>query len=465
MTGAGPPILGGAALPSDLLGAVRGAAVDLAARGVRAGARVAVDTADPIHVLAWLLGADHLGAATFVVEQAWTAGERAALLADVRPDVVVGGRPVPATSAPAPHPGLGTTFYLPTTSGSSGRPKVLARTRDSWLCSFAALPLPGCGPVLVPGPLSSSLFLFGALHALHAGRRPVLLPRWRARAAAVASADTEVVHLVPAMLAALLDELAADPALRAACALRVVVCGGAHLDDGLRRRLAALLPDCALIEYYGSAEHSLIAVRRDGRGLRPLPGVDVEIRDGRLWVRSPLVVAGELNHGVLQPAAQGWSTVDDLADVHADGTLTVHGRGGAAISSGGRIVAAEEVEAALRTVPGVRDVLVTGSPHPRLGAIVTAVVEVDAAAPPSLRVLRAEARTRLEPGKRPRRWLLTAALPRTSAGKPARAVLAEQLQTVGAANECQQGHLPATTLREGGLPDVPAGPERAGAPS
>jgi long-chain acyl-CoA synthetase len=73
----------------------------------------------------------------------------------------------------------------------------------------------------------------------------------------------------------------------------------------------------------------------------------------------------------------------------------------------------------------VADVLVTGTPHPRFGALVTAVVESDA--PPALRELRATARAALDPGKRPRRWLVTKALPRTAAGKPARAAVARQL--------------------------------------
>lgn len=425
-----PPVLGGAALPPELIALTHGAAAELATRGVGMGARVAVDSTD---VLPWLLGADLLGAATLVVEPSWTPRERAAVLADAVPDVVITGAPQPGRRAGTPAGDAGTAFYLPTTSGSGGSPKVLVRTRDSWLRSFAAMPLPGTGPALIPGALSSSLFLFGALHALHSGRRPLL----RRRRWTEACAAAEIVHLVPAMLAVLLDALAADPALRAASRLRAVVCGGAHLDDGLRRRLGTLLPGCELIEYYGSAEHSLIAVRDGDAGLRPVDGVDVAIRDGRVWVRSPLAAAGRLVAGAVRVAPE-WSTVEDMGTLHADGTLTVHGRAGATVSSGGRIVAAEEVETALRGVPGVVDVVVTGSPHSRLGAIVTAVVEIDTAAPPTLRELRRSARTTLEPGKLPRRWIATTALPRTASGKPARAAVIEQLR---------EGSLPAWTLR------------------
>lgn len=402
-----PPVLGGAAVPAGLLRRAHAAAAELARRGVRDGGRVALEGNDDL--LAWFLGADLLGAASLVVEPRWTARERAAVLDDARPDLVV--RPTPTEPGPGTTPaGDGRTpFYLPTTSGSSGRPTVLRRSRDSWLRSFAALgAVPG--PVLIAGPLSSSLFLFGALHALWCGAEL----RFGRAADARAAATT---HVVPAMLA---DLVATQERAPAETALRTVVCGGAHLGDGLRARFREAFPEAELVEYYGSAEHSLIAIRR-GAGLRPVPGVDLDVRDGTLWVRSPLAADGTLRAGRLEPAGE-WTTVGDRVDLH-DGLLTVHGRGSAVISSGGRLVAAEEVETVLREVPGVDDVVVTGTPHARLGALVTAVVEGE----PASADLRAAARHALEPGKRPRVWLRAKALPRTASGKPARAVIADEL--------------------------------------
>ncbi|GAA0416339.1 hypothetical protein Acor_56150 [Acrocarpospora corrugata] len=417
-----PPIVGSGAVPAEPLARAHGAARWLADRGVAEGSRVAVDSPDP---LPWFLGADLLGAACLVVEPAWTPRERDAVLADARPVLVATGVAEPSADGMAPAGDDGTFFYLPTTSGSSARPKVLIRDRGSWLGSFAALgPLPG--PVLIPGPLSSSLFLFGALHALWCGRPILPLTRWEPEAAALAARRCATVHLVPAMLAGLLDVLEHDPGLRRGCALRSVVCGGAHLGDRTRERFARLLPGAELVEYYGSAEHSLIAVRRGDGGLRPVPGVRLEVRDGLLWVKSPLAYGGRLDQGALSPARE-WSTVGDQVDIDDGGLLTVRGRAGAVVSSGGRLVAAAEVEAVLRAVPAVADVLVAGTPHPTLGAIVTAVVETAADGRPTLRELRAAARAGLEPGKRPRRWLATTALPRTASGKPARAVVAQQL--------------------------------------
>ncbi|MFD2397969.1 AMP-binding protein [Prauserella oleivorans] len=222
-------MLGGATPPADLLATAHGAAAWLARQGVTEGSRIAVDSPD---VLPWLLGADLLGAATLVTEPTWTHREREAVLQDAAPSLVVSGTPAPAGSVEPcggdPH------FYLPTTSGSSGRPKVGIRTRASWLRSFAALGHVR-GPVLVAGPLSSSLFLFGALHTLWCAERLWLRPRWDPGEARHACA----VHVVPAMLADLVADAERRPG---SSALGTVVCGGAHVAPELRKRFARAFP-------------------------------------------------------------------------------------------------------------------------------------------------------------------------------------------------------------------------------
>ncbi|GAA1196071.1 AMP-binding protein [Prauserella alba] len=396
----------------------------LAERGVGFGTRVAVEgTGD---VLSWLLGADLLGAATLVLEPTWPAADRAAVLADAAPALIVDGSPEPGDHLDPVAPddrddsdsdGDGDPyFYLPTTSGSTGTPKVGLRTRSSWIRSFEALG-PVEGPVLVAGPLSASLFLFGALHAVWCGAELRRRDHWRPADAREAA----TVHLVPAMLA----ELVADAERRPGpSALRTVVCGGAHLGDALRERFARALPEARLVEYYGSAELSLIAIRRDGE-LRPVDGVELDVSGDVLWVRSPLAFSGYLRSGALEPAAE-WLSNGDHVRLTETGGLVVHGRGSAVVASGGTQVPAEPVEEVLRTVAGVDDALVTGTPHPRLGLLVTAIVQ--APQPPAPAALRAAVRNALRPELRPRRWLWTTSLPRTASGKPARSVAEQQLR-------------------------------------
>ncbi|MEB3365862.1 AMP-binding protein [Saccharopolyspora mangrovi] len=406
----------------ELTGPELASAARRVARRLPPGARVAISGTDETARLIHFLGADLAGCASLLVDPDWP--DLDAVLDDARPDVLVDAdAPLGEDLGTAvPVGDESTWFYLPTTSGSTGRPKVLARSRGSWLRSFTALgvALEARDRVLIPGSLSSSLFLFGALHALHCGADLRLLDRWSASRAAEAAREATVVHLVPAQLSALLAVLEQDPLLRADCALRLVICGGSKVDPVLEHRLAKALPDCRLIEYYGSAEQSLIAVRHDER---LMPVVDVEATGGLLRVRSDLAFDGYLERGELVPAATGWT--GDQAVQHPDGSLEVLGRAGAVIDTGARLIAAEAVESVLREVDGVLDVVVAATPHPRFGSLVTAVVEGEARSAD----LRAHARARLHPAERPRRWLAVDALPRTSSGKPARAVIAERLSS------------------------------------
>jgi long-chain acyl-CoA synthetase len=121
-------------------------------------------------------------------------------------------------------------------------------------------------------------------------------------------------------------------------------------------------------------------------------------------------------------------TVGDVAHPYRTGeTLRLRGRGDGAIQTGGATVVPEDVEEVLRKVPGVGDIVVIGSPHPSLGSVVTAILEADGAGPPPRALLEAVARSGLDVAQRPRRWYAVPSLPRTQAGKPARALVAARL--------------------------------------
>jgi fatty-acyl-CoA synthase len=73
--------------------------------------------------------------------------------------------------------------------------------------------------------------------------------------------------------------------------------------------------------------------------------------------------------------ARRFTIPGDRARLHADGTVEVLGRDAVTINSGGEKIFAEEVEAAVRHHPGVRDVIVVGRPSERWGSEVVAIVE------------------------------------------------------------------------------------------
>ncbi|MFE9581094.1 class I adenylate-forming enzyme family protein [Nocardia sp. NPDC006044] len=287
-----------------------------------------------------------------------------------------------------------TAFLLVTTSGSTGRPRPLARTAASWYDSFPAFTaitgVEAADRVLITGPLHATMHLFGALHAL-----------WRGACVTDDPARATVVHAVPAVLR---DVVGRAPALRTA------IVAGIALDDGAR----AAADGVSIIEYYGSAEVSLVAARRVPAPLRLLDEVDADVRDGLLYVRTPYRVLG----------APDWFGVGDLAELGPDRELVVRGRGESAINVGGTTVVAEDVERVLGTLDGVAAVAVVGSPHAVFGEIVTAAVQLDGV---GLDAVRAQARGLLMKEAMPRRWVPLPALPRTASGKVARGQLKDLL--------------------------------------
>ncbi len=302
-------------------------------------------------------------------------------------------------------------FLVALTSGTSGRPRGVVRTAYSWSSSFRPLAeiagLTRHDTVLLTGPLHSTLHLFAAVHTLWLGAHLTDDP-----------ATATAAHVVPTVLA----DLVVDPPPR----LRVAVVAGAHLPVRLERLAAA--SGVRLVEYYGAAELSFVAARVAPAALTAFPGVEVRIVDGELTARSPYLAMGRLptapDHGLVPIAdADGFASAGDLAAITADDGILIRGRGDAAINTGGHTVLAEDVEAVIGALPGVRAVVVVGVPHARLGQVVAAVVELTDDT--DLRATRDRARRTLVGPAFPRFWESVAALPRTDGGKVARSLVAE----------------------------------------
>ncbi|CAN5313776.1 acyl-CoA synthetase [soil metagenome] len=108
----------------------------------------------------------------------------------------------------------------------------------------------------------------------------------------------------------------------------------------------------------------------------------------------------------------------DYAEVEADGTVTMLGRGSVSINSGGEKIYPEEVEAALKGHPDVFDALVVGVPDERFGQQVAAVVHPREGVRPTLAELDAFVRSEIAGYKVPRSLWLVDEIKRSPAGKP-----------------------------------------------
>ncbi|KUI05887.1 acyl-CoA synthetase [Mycobacterium sp. IS-3022] len=108
----------------------------------------------------------------------------------------------------------------------------------------------------------------------------------------------------------------------------------------------------------------------------------------------------------------------DYAEVEADGTVTMLGRGSQSINSGGEKIYPEEVEAALKGHPDVFDALVVGVPDERYGQCVAAVVHRRPGTAPTLADLDTFVRQEIAGYKVPRKVWWVDEIHRTPAGKP-----------------------------------------------
>ena len=299
----------------------------------------------------------------------------------------------------------GRRVALPT-SGTSGRSRTIVRSTTSWVVSFPAVSemtgLDASSRVWIPGPVTATMNLFGAVHC-----------RWAGATRVDRLAEATHAHLTPTALRHLLAD-GAD------LAGRHLVVAGDRLDTATARQVTAA--GGRLSHYYGATELSLIAWGEHAEALRPFPGVEVESREGELWVRSPFVSDGYLEPEHELRTEQGWITVGDRGEV-VDGYVRVHGREGA-ITTAGATVRVADIEQVLRRL-AEGELVVVGLPHPDLGEVVAAAV-TDAG---DVHRLTQLAREHLTPAQRPRRWRHLATLPSTANDKVDRRAVRAALES------------------------------------
>lgn len=112
-----------------------------------------------------------------------------------------------------------------------------------------------------------------------------------------------------------------------------------------------------------------------------------------------------------------YSFPGDLAMVAEDGSLILLGRGSQVINSGGEKVFPEEVEEAVKRVPGVKDCLVVGIEDEKFGQAVTAVASLDDGAAVDEATIITSVKGQLAGFKAPKKVVFVAQVPRAPNGK------------------------------------------------
>jgi len=289
------------------------------------------------------------------------------------------------------------------TSGSTGVPRAVVLTHDAIAASAAAtsvrLGATGEDHWLACLPLSHVGGLSVVFRALHAGTRLTVHPGFDP--SAVESSGATLVSLVATALARI------DPTR-----FRTIVLGGSRPPDD---RPANTVTTYGMTETGSGIVYDRV----------PLTGVDLRIVDGEIQLRCPMLLRC-YRDGTDPRTTDGWFPTGDLGSIDDDGLLTVRGRRGDLIITGGENVWPEPVEAVLRTHPDVGDVAVIGRDDPEWGQIVTALVVVSPGRPaPALESLRDHVKSELPAFAAPRHVVFCHHLPRTTLGKLRRSDLAQ----------------------------------------
>jgi len=216
----------------------------------------------------------------------------------------------------------------------------------------------------------------------------------------------------------------------------------ALFSSSIKEKLLELLPNRVITDSIGSSETGFGGTSIVAKGEHHMGGPRVTIdqrtvvldEDGNevapgSGVRGVIAKKGNIPVGYYKDedkTAETFKTFNgvryaipgDYAQVEADGTVTMLGRGSVSINSGGEKIYPEEVEAALKGHPDVFDALVVGVPDPRFGQHVAAVVQPREGARPGLAELDSFVRSEIAGYKVPRSLWFVDEVKRSPAGKP-----------------------------------------------
>ncbi|MFC4125059.1 (2,3-dihydroxybenzoyl)adenylate synthase [Nocardia rhizosphaerae] len=354
-------------------------------------------------------------------------------------------------------PSAADVAFLQLSGGSTGIPKLIARTHDDYLYSvrrsaeiceldsdtvyLATLPIAHNFPMSSPGILG----------ALWAGGAVAMTPDPTPATAfpLIERFGVTITGLVPP-LARLWTERAEAGQPHDLSSLRVLQVGGARCQDELARRVGPAL-GVTLQQVFGMAEGLVCYTRLDdpievvvGTQGRPMSEFDrIAVVDdtgapvapgsqGNLITQGPYTIRGYYDNPEADArsfTADGWYRTGDIVSVRPDGNLIVAGRAGDWVNRGGEKVSAEELEAHLLEHPDVRDAVIVGTPDPVLGQRICAFVQpADSVRRPTLTTVRSFVRQRgVAAWKMPDAVVVVDEFPETGVGKTSRKELRQLL--------------------------------------
>lgn len=340
------------------------------------------------------------------------------------------------------------------TSGTSGRPKLVAHTHRNRLAMANRLQR---WFNLVP---SDRALCIAPLYYAQGLQTALYLPLLTGGSIACPSSSSKFDFFK------LLDEFkptyyAAGPTLHRAVieggrtrlkdgfshSLRFIISGGAPLPEAVHDGLRSLF-DIPIIETYGISEVGLVAanlppfeqrelgaVGKFERGELALEGEDGSIIEiggpGEIVLRGSSVTPGYIDDAEANTAAftDGWFRTGDLGRIDADGVLTICGRIKELINRGGEKVSPAQIDRALLRHPAVAEAVAFPVPHVSLGEDVNAAVVLHPDCTVTPLELRQFLQTELTPFALPRKIHIVDHLKKGETGKASRQELSRAFGT------------------------------------
>lgn len=261
---------------------------------------------------------------------------------------------------------------LTLTSGSSGLPKAAVHTFDAHLASAEG--------VLALMPYAEDDDWLLSLPLFHVSGQGILW-RWLLRGARLTVRDHMPLaqmlegcthaSLVPTQLWRLLHE-------EQTLSLKTVLLGGAAIPVELAEQshVRGIRTFCG----YGLTEFASTVCAKETDGEADvgsaLPGREVKIVDGEIWLRAKSMASGYWRDGELVPLtnAEGWFATRDRGEL-CEGRLTVLGRMDNLFFCGGESIQPEAVERVIVTHPDVEQVFIVPLEDAEYGQRPVAVIE------------------------------------------------------------------------------------------